>query len=549
MLNNYYRTVFQTVDSPFNAENNFYNVILNYSGGAEYNEALKREISHYIGSVAITEYDLSLEDTSDDYIESILRERVTSQYGIGYDSCYSLIFDYENTDISDKVVAAVNLIKKLISVNILGKNDRVSLIVTLPDNDSASVYMKSLEKAGLPADVMLYVFQKRRYFEQRMINNICSVIMLSSDKSYCMTIENNRRKTDVFVETAISAFPEEGRNQIKQHPEFYWSTISTFYNDDKMDFLRRYLYNICKCSVRYDSVNFANLCDEYFQRQINIPDTGSWTRKLEHAIKLIPRCASNVKIDEETTLRGYYELMYGFNGIDAVELTLKANLTKFLPFTNAVIADAARFIFTDASQYHSTCLFDDVKTMLISLMKHLDGLNKTEYEAIEPFTRNCGNMADVQRDYINKYIQYTVGIRRRMFWEEVYDYISIHRDEFSEYCKVSGDLAANLARTEQELSLSKNIPMGSLSFPKYTAKKILECDPQVCESIMNAYDQILMMGTAANVASVQQHDPFIGLYSGNNNFFQDFDYDFTVRGTYTINVRQRIGKYCLFGDL
>ena len=172
MLNNYYRTVFQTVDSPFNAENNFFNVILNYSGSAEYNEGLKREMSHYIGNVAMTEYDLSLEDASDDYIEGILRERVSSQYGIGYDSLYSLIFNYEDTDISDKVVAAVNLIKKLISVNILGRNDRVSLIVTLPDNDSAVSYVKSLEKFGLPSDIMLNIFQKRRYFEQRMINNI-----------------------------------------------------------------------------------------------------------------------------------------------------------------------------------------------------------------------------------------------------------------------------------------------------------------------------------------------------------------------------------------
>ena len=543
MLNRLYNKAFRVSGVSFDPARNYYTKLMNFVGKSEYGKALSESLHHYIDNNFYEEHDLDFELIVDESFGEKLRADRNKRRA---DVSYMFLFDYEDSDIGTSVCEAV---RSILQFKAFRDGDRLSLVITLPNEPNrAKAYIAALEKAQLPDIVTVYFFVKVKYEQKRLIDSICSVLLLNSEKDQCRAFEKNKFDTDREINSIISTFPEEGQKSIFSRPKIFWSAVMSSYNDIKMDFIRYYMYNLCCNAEEISTLDFAKICGDFFSRQVATTDVERWVRRLEHAVKMIPRMKS-VKIKDDISLDRYFDLMYGSDdsrGCDVVELTLKVNLSKMPTYESAMIEMAANYLFEQMEQYHSDDLYNHITSALDIYREGLDGLIQNSRKRARDAANCDGNVEDELTSYIRLYIKYNDDLKQKAFWTDVANYLKTNREQFEERCAASAQMSFEFEQLKKELRDDEQ-NFAIKEFPRFPAKKLLNADREndIGEIIGNEFEKIKAFGSHTSDPKYYENRIY-DFFDISRHFYRDYEYSFSIGGTYTVNITQRIGTYLMF---
>ena len=551
MFSKLYSNVFGVDQSSFNASDNYYTVILNFAKNTEYSEQLSSNIGHYINKNAYDERSFELSEAGDEGLGDYLRNRPAYRFGQKVNSNFVLMFDYEENDISSAVCLATDT---LACGGFVDHGDKIILIITLPDDDAAATaFLKSLEGNKLRGNVIIYAFSKKKHQNSKLIDNICGVLLINYSKQISNSVSMNFSKTGQVIDANIAAFPTEGQEALKNREKLFWSTIAASYNDDRMDFLRYYIYRLYCNAATIDRFDMSAVCDDFFNRQVNVTDTSALRRKLEYAVKMIPKITT-AKISEQLALKNYFNQCYdvnGFGGDKVVELTLKVNLRMHKRFTELMVNDGARIVFDVAKQYHSANLYGDVMLHLDNYLKNHEKVIEAKYLDIQRFIQTDNDVESDLPEYIKKYIAYDGELKKQEFWSAVVKYIERNRMNFEDQVETSREMLRKLDEIKRDLAYQNEINLSVDNCPSYSAARLINAadDMEICNVIRNAYDKFLSVyGSDWGKGRVQNQTSFASVFNVVPAFSCDYDYDFSAGGTFSVSIHQRIGKYFVFGE-
>ncbi len=547
MYSRLYNKVFGGDNSSFDANENFYTLILNFAGKAEYYEPLKSAMGHYICRNSCEEQMFDLSEVGDNGIGDYMRSRMSNNFGRNINTLYVMMFDYSDRDISAEISQAT---KSVYGSGAVNNGDRVVITLTVPE-ENGSACLASLGRQPFPENVNFFMFEKSKYTMPKLVDSIIGAILLNSIKSLCSRCMSNVAQTDQIVRNNVSSFPENGKAWVATQPNYFWSTLAAVYNDDKMDFLRYYLLKLYSHAEDFSHFDLADACNTFFATQVDITDKVALKRRLEYAIRQIPK-VTGTKPLSQTSLQTYFNTCYDrdcYSGDKVVELTLKVNLCRVQIYTQKTVVDAAQMLFENGAQYHSSDIYREIVASLNAYLQRHGNDLKLRYEDLGRFISTDN---DVERDlpeYIERYISYDSELKKQEFWGQVFLFIQRNRDNFEQYCAESKALAAKLDSGLRELALQDEVYLGTDSFPSYSAKTLFCADtsPQICENIKIAYERFVEVRGDQSKPNTENRVAIGKCFNVNPSFFCDYSYDFTVGGTFSVRIAQRIGKYFIFG--
>jgi len=544
MFERLYCRAFQTDDSAFDNRKEYFLAFLNFINDERFKNTLSQGIAHYINNNCYLEQSFTSSQIADSDLGEFIRSRSRSRATASIETCYAVVFDGDSDITPEKIGEAIRIIAGASNIS-----DKILLILSLSENSSANAFMKELDASRLPDNVVSYVFLKNKYREEEIVDNMCGALLLNIDRKEGRALNDNFSVLGRYVSANVASFPESGKQILSQRIPRVWTTFISTYNDEKRKFLKFYLYQLCKNATTPANVDFSHICSEYYEHQVYAIDITGWTRRLRRAIDMIPRMTINAP-DTQQSLKSYFGQCYGMDGPDLVDLTMKVNLSKQPKYTQSTVSDAAFHLFKVLEQYNSYDLFEEVKEYLVKYLSHHKDLITNQARRLKEYISQDGDVSHDIHEYIRMYIEYNTEFRKQEFWTDVFAYIGKNKELFAEQCEKNRQLSNALAELTNSLSSAEPLALPVNVYPSFSASRLVNADGdrEICEDIKATYEKY--------INSEQKDDELLDdivrfpkLFYSNPSFYQDYEYEFTVRGKYTVTIKQRIGQYFDFYEL
>ncbi len=555
MLTKLYNAVFETENSGFDMHNHFYTVLLNFTDDDFCGGQIGTSMNRYLSKNSYEICRLPLSDRTKTDLMGYLETRHADAREYSISTCFTLLLDYKDTDLSGYIKDCVEL---MYEANFVSNRDKVVVMAAFPDDTAlATSYIKKLESAVNNTDVEFYFFIKGKYTASQLVDDISGTMLLNSDKNIYSKAVNNFAATKQAVDTAVMAFPEAGRQKIQQMKKMMWSTVTVSYNDDKMDFLRYYMHRLYDNAACFSNVNLEDVCSKFYEMHLHTAHSddraylNALINKLYYAVKITPK-VNNISTDEPMSLNNYFNAVYakeGFGGSKVVELTLKVNLKKHNSFTYQLVLEAANHLYSIATQYHS----NDIQTEIFTALdRYLEKLENMRLEKRKELNQKMDKSTDVQsamRAFVEEYVEYDDFFKKQEFWREVMMYIRRNASVFSGYEKQCCEMLDAFNKNKAKLNYYAEMNVKD-NFGAFSAKTLLypEQDERFCNMLRAAYSRYLNDVSENAPVIPRSNRSFDVFFNVNPGFVHDYPYTFTVGNTFSVVINHRIGQYFMFGE-
>ncbi len=554
MLSKLYNAVFETENSNFDINKNFFTVLFNFTSADFCGGQLATNMNRYLPKNSFEECNLELsERTKSDFIAYLEgRNNDSREYNVS--TCFTFLFDYNDTDLCKYITDCISV---LYEAKFATHNDKVVVMIALPDNmEQTKGYIKSIENADIPENVTLFFFIKAKFSGSQLVDDISGTLLLNSDKQYAIEATHNEAATKQTIATAIQGLYDTGKAMLAQRKKTTWASVTVTYNDDKMDFLRYYMHKLYDNVAQFSKVDMNEVCSKFNESHLINDRTApavinALHQKLMHAIEVTPK-VNTVNTDESMSLITYFNSAYGRDGNGGdkiVELTLKVNLRNHNIFNNQMVADAAEHIYSIATQYHSNNIQAEIISALDRYLESLKNTGRASRERVYDFAQKQHSVKDALPEFVKKYITYDDNLKQYDFWRKVREYILHNQSIFGEKDKICSAMSNDFSKNRNRLNYFKEMGITD-NYPSFPAKVLLqpESNKTFCMSLREAYNKHLS-NVSDNSAKIPRNaksfDPF---FEVNPSFRCDYNYVFTVGNTFSVMINHRIGQYFMFGD-
>lgn len=542
MINRLYSNVFHQQNPPFNPGVNCYLVLLDFLKNRDISERLMQSVERYIDKTCFDT--ISTTENLPGVLNSHIHQR-DDNLGAAVKANYLMLFDVNEETVRNVPRDIADILNVFNSYNFLRPGETIALVVIVPETlPNLAEFFESLEKL-LPDFVHLHLFINKRFEEERIINGMTGVMALYSRKDLFGYFTGNLNDTKKHVNMNITQLPTEGRQAFEQRKKLTWSVTNVVFSDDRIDFLKGYVSSLFKNVKRTDSwCNFALMTECYKELVANTGSDAPLIIKLLQAIKRIPTSVQNIKYTQ-ACLRDFFDDIYGIQGTELVNLTLKLNLRTRNTYSKNSIRDTANRVFEEFGFYDSENILQDV---LDAIQKYIDSelsdyIKKSRTDLERELSEDSSDLDSDLRDYIKAYLEYHDNIAKKLFWNDVMTYIIKNKDEFDRHCTLSRELNKQYENVMQSMWLFGG--GAQYNTPQYPAAVLVNlCDNvEVCAEIKAAYETYRSMKTGNTLTGVHiQHSPII---TANGIFFRDYQKTINQSGIGMVFV-QRMGVYYTF---
>lgn len=396
--------------------------------------------------------------------------------------CILTYFDDENKDLNSVFQLIGNLSHE--------PRDVVSLMVCMSKRMSkqkAFLYdLAEYIKTKAPyVDLYLFSDGHTPYYRRALVQSICGAIMLYAEQEAYRAKNSKRGLAAASINQYLNSnISEDGRLWVQSLPDIEWSTVYFKYYDRQYDFLSRYLSDLCANLKQLDSQGFVVLLDEIYRSVVPTKDLKEIKTTLKKAISMMPYVIQSVPKKAARSLRDHFYLVYGQNGISAVDLTLKATLSGLCRYNSEeYVKKCCHLLFKRCSGFAEDNLYTQVYTLLEQYVSTLNssykGMDKTlklildEDIGLEQYDEN---VSDSLQKYVDKYVQMYLKQKLEAFWIEVLRQIRTYPDEYTSYCEQAKDYHLQLQELVKEIPTNRVYQFDDLPITPLTADEILTMD-------------------------------------------------------------------------
>ncbi len=548
MLSKLYNKVFSKEKNNFHPGNTYYTLVLNLSAKTPVYSQLLTDMDRHLGSELYSAYALDAALTEDPNIAASLRGLLTSRFGRNVNTAFYVLIDMAD---GGNGAAVKRVIDALYDGALVAPGDKVVMIAVLPSETAqAKTGIAALDAYDLQDSVIRYFVSHNRYNQEQVVDDICGIVLLHSNKAVSEEIIRDRIRTENEIRTEIQSFGADGRQKLAASRKTAWSTVVTSYKDNRMSFLKKYLLYLLNRIDRIENFDISGFCHTFFNQHL-AQDMAQMLDILKKAVDRIPLVASSVKL-EDMTLQTYLNLCYstgGYGGEKILELTLKVNLSRNRRGTQALVKKAAEALLEKMGAYESEDLIGEVISILSDFGQKQKRSCDEKKRMLTQFLETASAGENELDEYIKRYIIYDSELRKKEFWREVSHYIQQNKEDFLAFCMESAARITEIEHLKESLYIIDAEDFDAEIGMQYPAKVVLDLqdNEELCQQCYLAYvryESAEKESIDSNTSGVPRI--FDRIYEVHPSFRRDYEYCLDVGNAFSVNVKHRNGNYSVF---
>lgn len=379
-------------------------------------------------------------------------------------------------------------------------NDVVTVFVVLSKNMAEKgEFLNELGNAlGHWAKVVdLYVFTDAftQFYRRGLVHSLCGAIVMNVGVTDYQRRKSRKSAAENMVDAYVDAMAADGQESITKHCPIKWSSIYCRYYDRQYDFLNQYVSNACENVRGLTKDDFLRVADEAYQQVIPQRTTVAVESIVKNAVSYIPHVTANSTKVSMSTLRYYFDQLYGDSGAATVELTLKVTLAGLFNYRVEELArECSELIFEKCAVFATKNLYNNLLGLLedyiATFRKSCDNIAKTIQLSLDDDMPEEARTSHLN-DYLKKYIELYTRQKALSFWEEVLRLVRSHPEYYDAICRKSEDYFQELEDVKKSLPANSIYVYDISSDRTYSTGELmnLESDAASCALIREKFNR------------------------------------------------------------
>lgn len=395
--------------------------------------------------------------------------------------------------------ADVSQLSQLMSWLDAGMRDVISLFVCIPKRmENVDSFLARLgETLKSQADKLdLYIFTDANtdFYRRGLLHSICGAILMNSQIKHYQERKFRLSAAVSGVEQYVSSMAEDGRKRIEKMPAIRWSSLFCRYYDRQYDFLNQYIAAACENIKILTAQGFEEELQAIYEQTVPHKDAKSIKRMLQQAVAYIPYVVPSRPKLSISTLRYYFDHVYGDRGMQTVEMTLKATLAGLIDYRmDDIVQQCCEMIFDKCADYATGDLYEKVLALLESyldnLRKHCEASAKNIQLSLEDDIPEEAREHQLD-EYLTKYVELHMKQKAISFWNLVVRTIRAYPERYKDACLRSDENYRHLEELKRSLPSNPVYRFEILERESYSAGQLLnlEHNDERCEKIRKMFN-------------------------------------------------------------